>query len=1216
MFFYLGGAFMKYDNNYILGLDLGVGSVGWSCVELNTAKEPKRIIAANSYIFPAEQGSLEERRNARGQRRLNRRKQNRVKIIKNLFWKKGLLEQQYVKTFWDTEFNNYDDPYTIKVKGLNEKLLPQELMIALVHYAKKRGFKSNRKKDEISNNSKSATEDQKLLYAISTTENELKEKNQTISQYILETKEEKGRILNTDGNYHIGIKRSMVEDEVTQLLDKQIEFNVIDEAFKEEYLNILLHQRSFSAGPDQGFYKEHYSIENMRGKSMDGNMRAPLKSPSYEIFKMMQDLCNVRYFEYNQEKREEKSLTRDEIQKIILLALNNKEIKYKVIKDVLGKERNIFFKGIHLVRKDYEEITKIKQEDPSVDDKIIRENYILNKKKLNNAKLDNYVTIKNAFKKIGIILGKDDIKLMDQITELLCLYKSDDEIISNMDKYDQIEGKDEIFKNYLLQLDTKYMKTFGKLSYELLYRLIPEMWEHNYGYSEAMSAIGYDHTNKKQQSESSAKLPNFDIMMADLDLHITNRKVVSTIKNTKDIINKLIAKYGRPYAIHIEMSRDLTKTDREAKQCLDQSYANRMKNISLKTEILNKFNQFDSIEDISYQDLLKYKLFKEQQGICPYTLAQSGDINKAKIFENRIFSDEYEVDHIVPYSKCFDDRYCNKVLVKKAANQEKRDRLPLQYFDNEVGIGLYQNWVNNNIQSYHKRKYLLATDITDDMKQEFSARAINDTRYIATEITKILRYYFGDVKIRVYNGQLTDKVKGIWGLKNLTHSYQSSNYVLHQEYDEQILEKYSILNQLSDEGKYLSDEAAKVKKDILKFEEKRDQKNRNNHLHHALDATIIACLTDSLNIRIAKFEQGTRQIKQLEKYNKPIKLLINNVDSETGEVSTEEQLIDSKHALFEQCHVDHMQFPRPYPEFTEEVKYRIFERDEARMKQLISELNNYKENYNYIKEAKVLNIAHRCDKKVTGRLHKETIYGVKPSVEDPTEMVITNRVNIDTNKFNLKTIDKLYDKDGSQKEVYDVIKKWLGHYSDGEKAKKAQGLPMCKNGTVIRKVKLDTGAIKEQILINKEQKQYVAKDEVVRVDVYKRHDDDKLYFVGMDRYRCANEHTGQNLLLWHGQAKNNLLINENDLDNLGFTKVNTIYKNQVIKVNLRNGKHAMAKSVGFSSGKFEVKSLIGDNYDLYEGINMNPSKNRCSITVSTIESIEMVKTNILGEVLS
>lgn len=138
--------------NYILGLDLGVGSVGWSCVELDSEHEPKRIIAANSRIFPSENGSMEDRRNARELRRTLRRRKARIKKTKNLFVKYNLLTKEELKTFFTNKVNKFDNPYQIKVKGLNNPLTKEELLIALVHYSKYRGFKSNRKnKEEASN---------------------------------------------------------------------------------------------------------------------------------------------------------------------------------------------------------------------------------------------------------------------------------------------------------------------------------------------------------------------------------------------------------------------------------------------------------------------------------------------------------------------------------------------------------------------------------------------------------------------------------------------------------------------------------------------------------------------------------------------------------------------------------------------------------------------------------------------------------------------------------------------------------------------------------------------------------------------------------------------------------------------------------------------------------------------------------------------------------
>lgn len=149
------------SQNYILGLDLGVGSVGWSCMQLDNAHEPKRLIQAGSRIFPAENGSLEDRRTARGLRRLIRRKKGRLNRVKSLFVEHNYLQRDYMKTFFNEQAHNYESPYHLKVKGLQEPLSFDELFICLIHYAKYRGFKSNRKNKETEKNAASASEERK-----------------------------------------------------------------------------------------------------------------------------------------------------------------------------------------------------------------------------------------------------------------------------------------------------------------------------------------------------------------------------------------------------------------------------------------------------------------------------------------------------------------------------------------------------------------------------------------------------------------------------------------------------------------------------------------------------------------------------------------------------------------------------------------------------------------------------------------------------------------------------------------------------------------------------------------------------------------------------------------------------------------------------------------------------------------------------------------------
>ena len=77
----------------------------------------------------------------------------------------------------------------------------------------------------------------------------------------------------------------------------------------------------------------------------------------------------------------------------------------------------------------------------------------------------------------------------------------------------------------------------------------------------------------------------------------------------------------------------------------------------------------------------------------------------------------------------------------------------------------------------------------------------------------------------------------------------------------------------------------------------------------------------------------------------------------------------------------------------------------------------------------------------------------------------------------------------------------------------------------------------------------------------------------------------------------------------------SLYKNDLIKVSTTGGRESIAYVVGYSSGKLEVKSKIGDGYDITGKNNIFSQINsRYYITVSTISSIKKLSINILGEI--
>lgn len=152
---------MKY--NYVLGLDIGISSVGWGLLALDENNNPYKIIDVGSRIFsPGEvektgDSKAKERREKRGTRRVIRRREFRLDRVRNLLYEKGYLKgnitsnivsvkNEELTTLFNNMINNYyknkdTNPYKLKVEALDRKLTNDELSIILVHYAKKRGYK-------------------------------------------------------------------------------------------------------------------------------------------------------------------------------------------------------------------------------------------------------------------------------------------------------------------------------------------------------------------------------------------------------------------------------------------------------------------------------------------------------------------------------------------------------------------------------------------------------------------------------------------------------------------------------------------------------------------------------------------------------------------------------------------------------------------------------------------------------------------------------------------------------------------------------------------------------------------------------------------------------------------------------------------------------------------------------------------------------------------
>ena len=220
-----------------LALDLGSTSLGWALIRLNAENEASAIIKSGVRIFsdgrnPKDGSSLAvTRREARAMRRRRDRLLKRKARMMNTLVKHGFFPADEASR----KLLEKLDPFTLRAKGLDQALSPEEFARALFHINQRRGFKSNRKTDKKENDSgalKSAIS--QLRQAMQATQCRsvgewLNQRHQSglsvrarYRQHLVEREDGKTK---AEMRYDLYIDRAMIEDEFDALWKKQTELN-------------------------------------------------------------------------------------------------------------------------------------------------------------------------------------------------------------------------------------------------------------------------------------------------------------------------------------------------------------------------------------------------------------------------------------------------------------------------------------------------------------------------------------------------------------------------------------------------------------------------------------------------------------------------------------------------------------------------------------------------------------------------------------------------------------------------------------------------------------------------------------------------------------------------------------------------------------------------------------------------------------------------------
>ncbi|WP_300901795.1 type II CRISPR RNA-guided endonuclease Cas9 [Helicobacter japonicus] len=337
------------------------------------------------------------------------------------------------------------------------------------------------------------------------------------------------------------------------------------------------------------------------------------------------------------------------------------------------------------------------------------------------------------------------------------------------------------------------------LSLKALYEILPFMRE-GLRYDEAVQKAGLqEHRKYKQKGE-------FLIPLKEYEPYLANPVVARALSEYRKVLNALLKKYGAVHKIHLEFTREAKLSAKER-----QKYEKEQKEHFEANEEARKRCEDFGLE-ANGTNILKLKLWQEQKGVCVYS---EQNITRGHLLD----SNALQIDHIYPYSRSFDDSYMNKVLVFSKENQNKLNKTPFEAFGSNK-----EKW--DRILSFsaklpkQKQRRISNTNFKDK-EGGFLARNLNDTGYIARlasqwskDCLEFLPLSENEVNItgekgskkhiEAISGSLTATLRHYWGLGD---------------------------------------------------------KDRNNHLHHAVDAIILAYTNAKTIKAFADFRKNQEQNK-------------------------------------------------------------------------------------------------------------------------------------------------------------------------------------------------------------------------------------------------------------------------------------------------------------------------------------------------------------------
>jgi CRISPR-associated endonuclease Csn1 len=761
-----------------LGLDIGTNSLGWALVSNNADGEADSLVDCGVRIFQeavdakTREPKNRARRSARMARRILARRKQRKTKLRNFLIRHSLLPSELsMHSQPEILLNALDrldgsplgNPYLLRKKGLDEPLTAHQLGRVLMHLCARRGFQSNRKSLLVG---ELAKEYDDLAEAAEKLEQDTGKRDKKDEEDLGKVKAEiEGfwREINDAGCRTLGEYLAGIPE-----LERKRRRHTDRKMFKEEFEKLWDSQARFHPQLRSDAFKADVfeiiffqrPLKSQKGKvgvcTLEPKRKRAMRGRlDVQEYLLWQDLNHLECLD--PETRRWNRLTQEQRQTLFDILQRQKTLSWAKAKKAIG------VKETQTVKFNLEESKG----------KLTGNRVVCDLREVLPDKWDAYTPDQQRTLVEDLLTITDKNALLGRLKEHWAF------------------PREQAYKLATLELPPGYVS----LSVKAINKLLPHLRK-GLIYSDARTSAGYGYDKK----------PGTALSLLPEPPDVRNPVVMKALYEVRKVINALIKTYGKPEVIRVEMARDMVVP--RAKR-IEQD-KQRKENEKLNAEAEEKFKSIFPSGHASRDDKIKYRLAQECGWICPYT---GKSISMTSLFT----SGQWDIEHILPYSRTLDDSYMNKTLCDAEFNRlHKKGQTPWEVFGEGQKAPEWEQ-ILQRIKSLPQSKQRKFVQKELGPIEDFITRQLNDTRHIAVAVKNYLACLGVDVQFT--RGSMTADLRYHWGLNSL-----------------------------------LSD---------------RDEKERKDHRHHALDAIVIALTTRSLYMALHMDAQRREQVKTMTSPKQP-----------------------------------------------------------------------------------------------------------------------------------------------------------------------------------------------------------------------------------------------------------------------------------------------------------------------------------------------------------